>query len=141
MHLSGSLPNYVPAGTVVSFIGQSPSVDPASATAFSFTLSTSSPATKLDGDLVVLHFAHTAGVTIGMDVSGTGVASGTTVAYVDQSAGTVIVSKTLTSSPSSVTFTLNPPFASYTVKPSSGTPTKPKTLKFSSAPPTASPWA
>ena len=48
-------------------------------------------------------------------------------------AGTVTVSQALTSSPSSVTFTLNPPFAYFTVKPSSGTPAaKPSTLKFPS---------
>ena len=134
VQLSGTLSKYVPAGTVVSFIGQSPSGDPASApTNFSFTLSTSSPATTLGNDLIVLHFADTTGITVGMDASGTGVASGTTVAYVDTGSGTVTVSQPLTSSPSSVTFTLNPPFAYFTVKPSSGTPTaKPSTLKFPS---------
>jgi len=131
VQLSGSLSNYVPAGTVVSFIGESPSGDPTSATAFSFALSTSSPATKLDGDLVVLHFADAAGVTIGIGVSGPDVASDTTVAYVDPTAGTVIVSQALTGSPSSVTFTLNSPFAYVTKTPSAGTPTaEPSTLEF-----------
>jgi hypothetical protein len=131
--LSGTLSNYVPAGTVVSFVGQSPSDDPTAAPPFSFTLATSGAATSLDGDLLVLHFADTTGVTVGMGVSGPGVASGTTVAYADPGAGTVIVSQTLTSSPSSVTFTMNPPFASLTATPSSGTPAaKPSTLKFSS---------
>jgi hypothetical protein len=133
VRLSSSLPDYVPAGTVVSFMGESPSGDPTSATPFSFTLSTNSAATTLDGDLVVLHFADATGVVIGMDVSGTDVASNTTVAYADQSAGTVIVSQALTGSPSSVTFTLNQPFASFTATPTSGTPNaKPSTLKFSS---------
>lgn len=133
VQLSSPLSKYVPAGTVVSFIGQSPSGDPTSAPSFSFTLSTSSAATKLDGDLVVLHFADTTGITIGMGVSGTGVASGTTVAYVDPGSGTVIVSQVLTGSPSAATFTLDQPFAYFTVKPSSGTPTAhPSTLKFPS---------
>jgi hypothetical protein len=132
VQLNGTLSNYVPAGTVVSFIGQSPSGDPTSAPAFSFALSTSSAATTLDNDLVVLHFADATGITVGMGVSGSGVPSGTTVAYVDAGAGTVIVSQVLTGSPSSVTFTLNPPFAYFTVTPSSGTPAaKPSTLKFS----------
>jgi hypothetical protein len=132
VQLSGTLSNYVPAGTVVSFIGQSPSGDPTSApTNFSFTLATSSPATTLGQDLVVLHFADTTGITAGMGASGSGVASGTTVAYVDTGSGTVTVSQPLTSSPSSVTFTLDPPFAYFTVTPSSGTPAaKPSTLKF-----------
>jgi hypothetical protein len=131
--LSGTLSSYVPAGTVVSFIGQSPSDDPTAAPPFSFNLATNAGATSLDGDLVVLHFADTTGVTVGMGVSGSGVASGTTVAYADPGAGTVIVSQVLTGSPSSVTFTMNPPFASLTATPSSGTPAaKPSTLKFSS---------
>jgi Tc toxin complex TcA C-terminal TcB-binding domain len=134
VQLSGTLSKYVPVGTVVSFIGQSPSGDPTSApTNFSFILSTSSPATTLGNDLVVLHLADTTGIEVGIEVSGSGVASGTTVAYVDTGAGTVTISQPLTSSPSSVTFTLNPPFAYFTVKPSSGTPAaKPSTLKFPS---------
>jgi Tc toxin complex TcA C-terminal TcB-binding domain len=130
VQLSGSLSNYVPAGTVVSFMSESPS-DPTSATASWFTLPTSSAPTNLEDDLVVLHFADTRGVTIGMGVSGAGVAGGTTVAYVDPSAETVIVSQAFTGSPSSVTFTLNPPFAYVTKTPSAGTPTtKPGTLRF-----------
>ena len=132
VQLNGSLSNYVPAGTVVSFMSESPSGDPTSATASPFTLSTISPATELEDELVVLHFADAAGVTIGMDVSpGADVASGTTVVLADPSAGTVIVSQALTGSPSSVTFALNPPFAYVTKTPSAGTPTaKPSTLKF-----------
>lgn len=133
VQLSGSLNSYVPAGTVVCFLGESPSGDPTSAPSFSFDLATNAPATTVDNDLVVLHFADTTGITVGMGVSGTGVAAGTTVAFVDTGSHTVTVSQTLASSPSSVTFTLSPPFSYFTKTPTSGTPAaKPSTLKFSS---------
>jgi hypothetical protein len=136
--LSGTLQNYVPAGTVVSFIEQNPGGDPGSPPSFSFPLSTNSPATTIDGKpptssdpLRVLHFADTSGVRVGMSVTGTSVASGTTVAELTST--TVTVSQALSGSPASVTFKLNPPFAWISIKPSSGTPAaKPTTLKFTS---------
>jgi hypothetical protein len=60
--LNKALPNYVSAGTVVSFIGQPGDGAVATAPGPSFTLTPSSPVTGPDGPLVVLHFAATAGV-------------------------------------------------------------------------------
>ena len=57
---------YLPTGTAVSFFGRSPSDDPWATPAFSFPLSTNSPAPTADGNpvkppdpLVVLQFADT----------------------------------------------------------------------------------
>ena len=96
--LSGTLPNYVPAGTVVLFICQSNMTAP-SASAFSFSLSTTSAASTIDGTpptaedpLLVLHFANTAGITVGMGVGGSPfIVGGATVAGV--TADTVTVSQ------------------------------------------------
>ena len=142
VRLSGTLPNYVSAGTVVSFIAQSTGEDPTSPPAFSFPLTTSVPATTIDGKttpapnnpLLVLHFADTAGVTVGMELSPIPglVTPGTTVAAVTPAMGpalgTVTVSQTLNGSPTSVTFNLNPPFAWLPLDPSSAT--HPTTLDF-----------
>lgn len=123
VQLKGTLPNYVPAGTVVSFLGQSSiGDDPSSAPNFSFSLPTSSPATVYDNDLVVLHFADASGVTVGMTASGSFIAPGTTVAETNPATKPteVIVSQDLSGSPPSVTFTLNLPFAYLSVTPKSG---------------------
>ena len=96
--LNGNLSNYVPAGTVVIFIGQSSITEPTSP-AFSFNLSTNSPATTIDGGaptaedpLLVLHFADTTGVTVGMAVGGSAdIVTGATVAGVTPT--TVVVSQ------------------------------------------------
>ena len=134
--LNGTLSHYVPAGTVVSFIGQFPSGG-ATPPAFSFTLPTNSAATTIDGGsatpedpLLVLHFADTTGVTVGMAVGGSpSIVSGATVAGVTSTS--VIVSQGMSGSPSSVTFALQPPFAFFTVSPTSGTPAaNPTKLKF-----------
>ncbi len=140
VQLNNPLTKYVAAGTVVSFLGQSSSGDPATAPVFSFSLATNSPATTIDGQpptasdpLIVLHFADVSGVTVGMPVAGSSITSGTTVAEVNPKTTppSVIVSQALAGSPSSVTFTLNRPFAHFSLIPSSGTPVAhPTTLKF-----------
>ena len=142
VQLSGSLPAYVPAGTVVYFIGSYPADDnPANAPVFSFSLLTNSPATTRDGQpqtaadpLLVLHFADVSGVTVGMAVTGSSVAPGTTVAETDPATNSVTVSQPLSgsfSSPSSVTFALNPPYLFFQLKPLSGSPpAKPTELTF-----------
>lgn len=138
--LNGNLPNYVPAGTVVTFLGNSAiaAVAPP-ASAFSFTLTPNSAAATIDGNpstaadpLVVLNFANTTGVTVGMGVSGDPtIAPGTTVAMVTPT--TVIVSLPLTGTPASVIFTLNAPYATLSATPLSGTPAAaPTKLKFAS---------
>jgi hypothetical protein len=139
-----SLPSYVPAATVVTFLGTSPSANPATAPPEVFTLPTTAPASTLDGQpesqknpLRILHFdaADSPGITVGMNIAGDGIAPGTTVAQVHVDSGppacAVTVSPALTGSPASVTFTLEPPFASFDRTPLSGTPTaKPQTLTF-----------
>jgi len=129
--LSAKLSNYVPAGTAVAFINQYSGDNPFNATPPSFTLPTSGPATTADSNpvtadnpLLVLHFADTTGVTIGMAVGpvGLSIAAGTTVAEVTQQ--TVTVSQALLDSPATVTFTLNPPFASLSLTPKSSTSTQ-----------------
>jgi hypothetical protein len=119
--LSGTLSTYVPAGTVVSFIGLTGNDGLAGASGASFSLDTNSAAsTDVDGQLVVLHFADTTGVLVGMQVSGSSVASGTIVTAFTQT--TVTVSQAMPGSPASVTFALPPPFVSFELTPSSGTP-------------------
>src|ERR1017187_2354308 len=130
--LNDTLANNVPVGTVVSFVGKSLTGDPTQAPAFTFTLPTSSAATTIDGQsLCVLHFSDTSGVTIGMTVTGSSIAGGTTA--VATTSNTVTVSQALSGSPTSVTFTLNPPYSHFSLKPTSGTPAaKPLALKFTS---------
>ena len=130
--LSGNLSKYAPAGTVVSFIGLTGNDGLASASGASFSLSTDSAATTdTDGQLVVLHFADTTGVLLGMEVSGSSIASGTIVTAVTPT--TVTVSQAMSGSPASVTFALPSPFVSFELTPSSGTPTaNPGTLHFPS---------
>ena len=130
VELDNPLPNYVPAATPVSFLGQSRSGDPSTAAPVSFSLATTSPATSIGTELLVLHFVDTSGVTVGMAATGSGIAAGTTVAEVPSST-TVILSQKMSSSPASVTFTLNPPFANFSLTPKSGSPTaNPTTLTF-----------
>ena len=134
VQLKGTLPNYVPAGTVVSFLGQSPGEIDSSTPGFSFPLDTSSPATMLGGELLVLHFADARGVTAGMAVTAAGnfIADGTIVAETNppDMPTEVIVSQRMSGSPSPVTFTQNPPFASFSLTPKSGTG---DTLTFANA--------
>ena len=133
VQLNNTLTNHVPAGTVVTFIAQSQSGDPNSATPFSFNLTTSNTQT-VDG-LGVLTFTDASGITVGMQVGGAFVAAGTIVAEVDISTNIVTLSKGFSGTPPTatpVTFTLNPPFANFSLTPVSGTPTAhPTKLKFS----------
>ena len=131
--LSGTLPNYVPPGTVVSFIARYNGENPTSPSPPfpSFSLPTTGPATTVDGSpasatdpLVVLPFANSAGVVVGMAVTGTDIPSGTSVAEVPTMT-TAVVSQALPVSPptgTSMTFTLNPPFAQIELTPISNTP-------------------
>jgi Tc toxin complex TcA C-terminal TcB-binding domain/Protein of unknown function (DUF2934) len=140
----GTLGTYVPAGTVVTFISQYSGNDPTAPAPVSFPLPTNAAPATIDGQpattqdpLVVLSFANTSGITVGMAVSGSAsIPANTTVAEVASNNTTVILSQGLTGalpSGTSVTFTLNPPFASYTLKPTSGTPAaNPTKLKFPS---------
>jgi len=133
VQLNNTLTSYVPAGTVVTFIAKSQSGDPNSATPFSFNLTTNNTQT-VDG-LGVLAFADASGITVGMQVSGAFVAAGTIVAEVNPSTNTATLSKGFSGTPPAatpVTFTLNPPFANFSLTPVSGTPTAhPAKLKFS----------
>ena len=87
-----AFPNYVPAGTVVTFIQQANSGDPNSATPFSFKLTTTG--TQTVNNLAVLTFGDASGVTVGMQVGGDpSIAAGTYVAEVDASANTVTLSR------------------------------------------------
>lgn len=78
VQLSANLSNYVPAGTVVTFLARSPSIDPTTAAPFSFELTTNAFPTTIDGQLPatnsdplrVLSFPDASGVTVGMAVSG-----------------------------------------------------------------------
>jgi hypothetical protein len=138
--LNANLSNYVPAGTVVSFIGNSFTANGSnpSAAAAQFSLNTNGAAATVDGQpasaqdpLVVLPFTSTAGVAVGMMVAGTDIAAGTTVAEV--TATTVTLSQALLGSPasgSSIQFTLSAPFASLTLTPTASASTQ---LTFTSA--------
>ena len=132
--LSAPLGTYVPAGTVVTFIGQPAAAGDstvASAAGFSFPLDTNSAATGLNDELVVLHFANTAGVDVGMGVSGMSIPNATIVTGVTPS--TVTISNAVTGATGTVTFTLEPPFVSVTRTPKSGSPqAHPTTLTFTS---------
>ena len=138
--LSGGLPNYVPSGTVVTFIGVWPNNNPygTSASAPSFTLPTHGAATTLDGatasatDLPsVLTFLNTVGVTVGMNVAAqaTFIAAGTTVAEVTATTVTVAPPLISTATPATVTFSLNEPYAYLELKETASTKT---TLTFAS---------
>lgn len=140
----GTLGNYVPAGTVVTFISQYSGNDPTSPSPVSFPLPTNGTPATIDGQpataqdpVVVLTFADTSGIAVGMAVSGSAsIPVNTTVAEVASDNKTVILSQGLTGtlpSGTNVTFTLNAPFASYTLTPTSGTPAaNPTKLKFPS---------
>ncbi|MFZ0420270.1 MAG: neuraminidase-like domain-containing protein [Candidatus Sulfotelmatobacter sp.] len=135
VQLNNPLPNYVPTGTVVTFIAQSPSSDPTTATAFSFTLTTTNTQT-IDG-LAVLTFADVSGITVGMTVGGSPfIGVGANVAEVNASTNTVTLSQGFSGTPPaaiSVSFTQNPPFAFFQLKPKSGAPAAaPTTLNFTS---------
>ncbi|MGB9226180.1 hypothetical protein, partial [Mycobacterium sp.] len=132
--LSGDLDHYVPAGTVVTFIGQPAQAGAgtvSSVTGFSFTLNTTSAPTELNGQAIVLNFANTAGVMAGMDVSGPSIPNATIVTAVTPT--TVTISNEVTGAPAAVTFTLEPPFMTVTRQPKSGSPqANPTTLTFKS---------
>jgi hypothetical protein len=131
VELSDNLTTYVPAGTVVLFQLQLHSSDPANPPAFSFSLTTQSAVTPIDGQFLVLNFTDATGVTVGMAVTGPGIPPatpgtlGTTVAetlpaHLASPKG-VLLSKPLLNSPpvgSSFTFTLNPPYAAFSLTPS-----------------------
>ena len=114
----GNLPQYVPAGTVVSFLGQASQDGLPSTPGGSFELMTSSAATELDQQLLMLHFTDTTGVLVGMTVTGSFVAAGTIVAAATPT--TVTLSQPLSGSPATVTFALPAPYASITLTPTSG---------------------
>jgi hypothetical protein len=129
--LSAPLSSYVPAGTVVTFVGQPAAAGGGAVTTgagFSFDLTTNAPATSPKN---VLHFADTAGVMVGMAASGASVPNNTIVTAV--TATTVTVSNDAPGAAGTVTFTLKPPFVEVTATPKSGTPqNKPTTLTFNS---------
>jgi hypothetical protein len=139
--LSNPLPNYVPTGTVVSFVAAWPNTDPlgASGSAPSFNVNTTGPAQTTDGspasatDLpAIIPVASTAGVTVGMTVTSQTagwIAAGTTVSEVNTATSTVTISPALlqVGSPPSLTFSLNEPFVSLALTANSSTAT---TLTF-----------
>ena len=121
--LNANLNNYVPAGTVISFIGNaftSNLTNPSSA-ATQFALPTTGPATSSSGGaLVVLPFADTSGVTVGMIVTGTDIAATGTTTVAEVTATAVTLSQALQANPptgTNMTFTLSAPFASLTLTP------------------------
>jgi hypothetical protein len=134
VQLSGTLTNYVPAGTVVTFIAQSQSGDPNAAAPFSFNLTTTNTQT-VDGQ-GVLTLTDASGINVGMQVaSGAYFSPGTVVAEVNLTTNTVTLSGNFVTTPPAaipVTFTQNPPFANFSLTPLSGTPAAhPTKLKFS----------
>ena len=127
------LPNYARKGTIASFINTSNDSNPwiPSNPAPSFSLTPTGPATPEDpatatssNPLLVIPFASTAGVTVGMAVSASdnSVPAGTTVSEVDSTKSTVTLSTPLSSqlaTGASITFTLSPPFVSFSLTPKS----------------------
>ena len=152
--LSGTLTNYVPAGTVVSFAPPTATIGAivtgSTASAPSFTVNTNDPATDLNGKApssgdpaTVLPIPSTSGVLVGMGVSGTGISPGTTVAAVNDPPSTsgipapsITLSIGATSAPpvgTTITLTWLPPFVSLTLTPTSSTSSSTSsTLTFSS---------
>ena len=128
VQLSSPLPNFVPAETVVTFVGQLPGTGTTpSGPGPSFTLPTTGAQKDASGQYVILSFANTAGVTIGMAVTGPSIAANTIVVAVTPT--TVMISNPITgsaSSPGSVTFTLQAPYAAFTCKPTSASPAEPE---------------
>jgi hypothetical protein len=124
--LNPTLSKYVPSGTVVSFIGNAFTDNASSPSPYAaqFLLPTSGQAQTGNGKavgpdnpLMVLPFASTAGVSVGMQVTGTEITTGTTVAGVTPTS--VTLWPPLTISPPAgtpVTFTTNTPFASLTLQ-------------------------
>jgi hypothetical protein len=141
--LNNTLGTYVPTGTVVSFIGNAftDNATNPSANAGEFSLTTTGAAETGNGQpsgpnnpLVVLPFASTTGVTVGMLVTGADVAANATVAEVTPTS--VTLSAPLTASPpigTLIAFTMNAPFASLTLTATASTigPSQ-GTLTFSS---------
>ena len=128
--LNDSLAKFVPAGTVASFSTQCPPLDPTSASdSISLTLATTQPPLSS----MVLAFGATGGVAVGMAVSDkTGFIQGDTiVASVD--AGSVTLSQPMNGTPpvgTLITFTLNPPFLSFSVKTTKQSDSGSKLLTF-----------
>jgi hypothetical protein len=134
VQLNNPLPNYVPAGTVVTFIAKA--ANPPSGTGFSFSINTT--ATQTVNGLAVLTFTDPSGIVVGMAVGGSAfIAAGTVVAEVDTTTNTVTLSQGFVGTPPAaipVTFTMNPPFANLTLTAVAGsTPAaNPIKIKFSS---------
>jgi hypothetical protein len=140
--LNKPLNRYVPAGTVVSFIGNAfnDNATNPSPNAGQFALATTGAAQTANGQavsgtnpLVVMPFASTAGVTVGMLVTGTDVPASATVAEVTPYS--VILSTNIAVSPpvgTQITFTMSAPFASLTLTPT-GANAALTQLTFSSA--------
>ena len=135
--LNQNLPNYVPTGTVVSFVALWPNATPfGSGTAPNFALTTSGPAQTIDGnppsttDLpAILAFdnpAGTAGVTVGMTVNPQAgvIADGTTVTEVTPTTVTIAPPLLVVASPATVTFSLSEPYASLSLTVKTSTTTK-----------------
>ena len=140
--LSGNLPNYVPAGTVVSFAPQTLGtvVTGSSATAPTFNISTNKPATGINGktptsaaEALVLPVPSVAGILVGMAVTSTAgiIAANTTVAAVNPASPSssiptpsIILSLAPTAVPPAgtpLTLTWSPPYVSLALTPTSVT--------------------
>jgi hypothetical protein len=140
--LNQTLGTYVPTGTVVSFIGNAftDNATSPSPNAAQFSLATTAAAQTANGKpadstnpLILLPFAGTAGVSVGMLVTGADIAAGTTVTEVTPTS--VTLSTALAISPavgSAIDFAMNTPFASLTLTPTGSTP-NPGQLTFNSA--------
>lgn len=124
--LQNPLSNFVPAGTVLTFISQPPSgattATSASTPAFSFSLTAATVANE--NGLAVLTFGSApAGVLVGMSVTGSFLTGSATVAEVDSDTSTVTLSTSASSASSSsvaVNFALEPPYVSFPMTPSLG---------------------
>jgi Tc toxin complex TcA C-terminal TcB-binding domain len=139
--LNNTLSNYVPPGTVVSFIGNdfTDNATNPSPNAGHFPLPTTGAVQTGNGQpasqtnpFIILPFASTTGVAVGMLVTGTDIVAGATVAEVTPTSVTLSAGGT-TSPPTGtqITFTLNAPFASLTLTPT-GSTTGSNQLTFSS---------
>ena len=139
--LNKTLSNYVPPGTVVSFIGNAftDNATSPSPNAGQFALPTTGAAQTGDGQpvsqtdpYIVLPFASTTGVTVGMLVTGTDIVANATVAEVQPTSVTLSAGGTVSPpTGTQITFTLNAPFASLTLTPT-GSTTGSDQLTFSS---------
>ena len=147
--LSGNLPQYVAAGTVVQFVPQTIGniVTTSGGGVPTFTVKTNGAVTDINGGdplttgrpAVLVPVTSVDGMLVGMAVTGTGIGPGTTVAGINPApasgsipAPSILLSQATSGAvPSGTTLTLTwvPPYVSLTLTPSSSTAT---TLTFSS---------